>query len=200
MSRQWWKAAGVRAIKTVAQTAVALYNLEPDTAICSHAEGHARGIASGHGDPEHLWKGLGLGYTMNGFRQDVKAAMLPKQLYRIRKSWEDAQSQIGAYQSKSVAILMCHPGYNVYDINGALVYSMPGEQEDSADDGGTWTGLASKGSDTICRRPQAAANLLETNAKLHFYGRKMGQHAGRSFNNSCGRSFIRSCACSCRRS
>lgn len=49
------------------------YKLNPltDGVIISHAEGNKRGIASNHGDPEHLWKGLGLNYTMNTFRQDV---------------------------------------------------------------------------------------------------------------------------------
>lgn len=53
------------------------YKLDPlaDGVIISHKEGHSRGIASNHGDPEHLWNGLGIGYTMNGFRKDVKAAM-----------------------------------------------------------------------------------------------------------------------------
>ena len=51
------------------------YDLDPLTQICSHKEGHSKGIASDHGDPEHYWKGLGLPYTMNGFRNDVKAAM-----------------------------------------------------------------------------------------------------------------------------
>lgn len=53
------------------------YGLNPtaDGVILSHKEGHKRGIASNHGDPEHLWKGLGLSYTMGGFRKDVKAAM-----------------------------------------------------------------------------------------------------------------------------
>lgn len=41
--------------------------------IVSHREGHARGIASNHGDPEHLWSGLGMSYTMDGFRRDVKS-------------------------------------------------------------------------------------------------------------------------------
>lgn len=40
--------------------------------IISHNEGHDMGIASNHGDPEHLWKGLGMGYTMNGFRKAVR--------------------------------------------------------------------------------------------------------------------------------
>ena len=49
------------------------YKLNPlaDGVIISHYEGYKRGIASGHGDPDHLWKGLGLPYTMDGFRQDV---------------------------------------------------------------------------------------------------------------------------------
>lgn len=51
------------------------YNLNPLTAICSHKEGYAKGIATNHGDPEHYWKGLGMPYTMDGFRQDVKAEM-----------------------------------------------------------------------------------------------------------------------------
>ncbi len=51
------------------------YNLDPGTAILSHAEGGKQGIASRHADPEHLWKGLGLAYTMDGFRADVARAM-----------------------------------------------------------------------------------------------------------------------------
>ena len=42
-----------------------------DGVILSHREGALRGIASNHGDPEFLWKGLGMPYTMNGFRADV---------------------------------------------------------------------------------------------------------------------------------
>lgn len=44
-----------------------------DGVILSHAEGHKRGIASGHADVEHIWKHFGL--TMDQFRKDVKAAM-----------------------------------------------------------------------------------------------------------------------------
>ena len=56
------------------------YDLDPlaDGVIISHAEGHKRGIASNHGDPEHLWRQLGVGYTMDGFRKDVKTAMKEK--------------------------------------------------------------------------------------------------------------------------
>lgn len=54
------------------------YSLDPtaDGVIISHKEGHSRGVASNHGDPEHLWTGLGLSYTMDTFRAAVKAAMV----------------------------------------------------------------------------------------------------------------------------
>lgn len=51
------------------------YGLNPLKDICSHKEGCAKGIASNHGDPEHLWTQLGMGYTMDTFRKAVKAAM-----------------------------------------------------------------------------------------------------------------------------
>lgn len=53
------------------------FGLDPlaDGVIIGHAEGHARGIASNHGDPEHLWRQLGMFKTMNGFRCDVAAEL-----------------------------------------------------------------------------------------------------------------------------
>ena len=53
------------------------YGLDPlaDGVIISHKEGHARGIASNHGDPEHLWIQLDMGYMMDTFRQAVSSAM-----------------------------------------------------------------------------------------------------------------------------
>lgn len=52
-----------------------MFDLNPLTDICSHKEGHKKGISSNHGDPEHLWKGLGLSYTMDTFRAAVKQEM-----------------------------------------------------------------------------------------------------------------------------
>ena len=85
------------------------YNLDPlaDGVIVSHKEGHKRGIASNHGDPEHLWNQLGMGYTMDTFRKAVSATMkadsagdepapdtAEKVLYRV---------QVGAYKVKKNA-------------------------------------------------------------------------------------------------
>ena len=114
------------------------YNLNPtaDGVIISHREGHSRGIASNHGDPEHLWNGLGMGYTMDGFRKDVKAAMGGAGTtelenggwYRVRKSWTDAKSQKGAFKVLANAKKCAdeNPGYSVYDESGKSVYSSQG--------------------------------------------------------------------------
>ena len=106
------------------------YGLNPtaDGVIISHAEGHARGIASNHGDPEHLWRQLGMGYTMDGFRKDVKATMKEtaaetEKWYRVRKTWADAKSQKGVYKilKNAKACADKNEGYSVYDWNGNVV-------------------------------------------------------------------------------
>ena len=53
------------------------YELDPaqDGVIIGHAEGHRRGVASNHADPELLWRTYDMGYTMDGFRRDVAEAM-----------------------------------------------------------------------------------------------------------------------------
>ena len=45
------------------------------------------------------------------------------QMYRIRKSWADAGSQIGAYENLDNAKAACKAGYTVYDKDGKAVYS-----------------------------------------------------------------------------
>ena len=71
------------------------YDLDPleKGVIVSHSEGYKRGISSNHADPEHLWTKLGTGYTMDGFRKDVKSAM-SKPIYRV---------QVGAFSNKQNA-------------------------------------------------------------------------------------------------
>ena len=120
------------------------YNLDPtaDGVIVSHAEGYKIGIASNHGDPEHLWKQLNTGYTMDGFRKAVKAAMgteaaqpengttsYPEKLtsgyYRVRKTWKDSKSQLGAYRVLANAKAKAdeNTGYSVFDNDGNVVYA-----------------------------------------------------------------------------
>ena len=65
------------------------YNLDPVApgVILSHKEGYARGIASNHGDPEHLWRQLGMPYMMDTFRKAVKAEMQKAKLDNTPAVW-----------------------------------------------------------------------------------------------------------------
>lgn len=49
----------------------------------------------------------------------------PDVLYRVRLSWDDAASQVGAYHYLENAIECCdlNPGYTIYDDDGNVVYS-----------------------------------------------------------------------------
>ena len=123
------------------------FDLDPlaDGVIISHAEGAKRGVASNHGDPDHLWRQLNTGYTMDGFRKDVKAKMgkvdtpvkedtKPTEkatLYRVRKTWADSKTQKGAFKVLANAKTCAdkNVGYFVFDEKGAVVY--PTKAEDT---------------------------------------------------------------------
>lgn len=65
--------------------------------------------------------------TSGQFERDVKAAMSgtvsagSTALYRVRKGFDDAKSQIGAYREKANAIKSCPKGYGVY-LDGRTIY------------------------------------------------------------------------------
>lgn len=67
----------------------------------------------------------------NKFKSDIKSKLNStaasssntQKLYRVRKSWSDVKSQIGAYSSLENAKKACKSGYTVYDWNGKSVYS-----------------------------------------------------------------------------
>ena len=44
--------------------------------------------------------------------------------YRVRKTWKDYKSQIGAYKNLENAKKNCKAGYSVFDCNGKTVYSV----------------------------------------------------------------------------
>ena len=48
-----------------------------------------------------------------------------KEIYRIRKSWDDEKSQIGAYENLEYAKADCKQGYSVFDSKGKCVYFNP---------------------------------------------------------------------------
>lgn len=77
-----------------------------------------------------------------------------KQLYRVRKSWKDAKSQLGAYSVLENAKAACKDGYTVYDESGKAVYGA--ELQPATDAAGIiWAFLTGKGLNAY-----AAAGLM----------------------------------------
>lgn len=90
--------------------------------IISHAEGAKLGIASNHADVGHWWGRFSR--TMDDFRRDVSKSLGTEKspLYRVRRSWEDKESQIGAFADLGKAKAACPAGYSVFDAEGHAVY------------------------------------------------------------------------------
>lgn len=96
--------------------------------ILSHNEAGVQGIGSKHIDPEHLWKGLKLSYTMDGFRKDVKAALDKANAPKVEVKADDKilyRVQIGAFSSKAnaenyVALAKSKGFAAVYTIDGDI--------------------------------------------------------------------------------
>lgn len=65
------------------------------------------------------------GYGDGYYRKYAGGAVAPaiKKLYRVRKSWKDAASQLGAFEELENAKKACKEGYTVYDWDGKAVYS-----------------------------------------------------------------------------
>lgn len=71
-----------------------------------------------YNDGSHSW---------NQFKSAIAGGGTTTQnLYRVRKSWDDAKTQIGAYSNLNNAKNACTNGYTVYDSNGNAVYTNSG--------------------------------------------------------------------------
>ena len=126
-----------------------MYNLNPKgtvnyagttvPVILCHADSYKLGLGSNHGDVLHWFKKYGK--TMDDVRKDVAKLMNDEtttnsnkvekepevitQLYRVRKTWADAQSQIGAYSTLDNAKAACDKAgkeYAVFNASGVIVY------------------------------------------------------------------------------
>ena len=121
-----------------------MFNIDPNgtveyngvtvpTILC-HYDSHKLGLGSNHGDIDHWFPKFGK--SMKTVREDV-AKLLPKKsviepvepekkkYYRVRKDWDDPQSQIGAYTEFDNAKKACDKagvGYEVYDDTGVAIY------------------------------------------------------------------------------
>jgi hypothetical protein len=122
-----------------------MYNIDPKgtvahngvtvpTILC-HYDSYKLGLGSNHGDVYGWFKKHGK--TMDDVRNDVANLMKngssgsdsstdKSVIYRVRKSWIDSKSQVGAYSNLSIAKIECDTagvGYEVYDVNGNVVYT-----------------------------------------------------------------------------
>ena len=117
------------------------YGLTEKNIIC-HSEGYKQGIASNHGDVMHWFPRHGK--SMDTFRADVKALLnagaekdepvdnttptYPEKLtsgyYRVRKTWKDSKSQVGAYRvlKNAKAAADKNPGTYVFTNDGVAIY------------------------------------------------------------------------------
>lgn len=71
-----------------------------------------------------------LGFIYNPAVSDADIPKSPAvsettQLYRVRKSADDAKSQIGAFSNLKNAVNVCTEEYAVYDTSGNLIYAKP---------------------------------------------------------------------------
>ena len=80
-------------------------------------------------------------YDWNGKAIYTKSGSSTAHVYRVRKSWADAKSQIGAYEDLTNAKNACKTGYTVYDENGKAVYS---KSSSSSSNSGASSGNSSK--------------------------------------------------------
>lgn len=118
------------------------YGLTEKNIIC-HCEGYKQGVASNHGDVMHWFPKHGK--SMDTFCADVKALLaidtgaeeektteptvtylekLTTGYYRVRKTWKDSKSQVGAYRILDNAKAKAdeNEGYCVFDNDGNVVY------------------------------------------------------------------------------
>ena len=54
--------------------------------------------------------------------KEAKPTVTTKEMYRVRKSWTDSKSQIGAYTTLENAKKACKEGYYVFDSKGNIVF------------------------------------------------------------------------------
>lgn len=112
--------------------------------ILDHALSHKLKLGSNHGDVQHWFKKYNK--TLDDVRNRVAEILMEddaapskpvenpepmpapiptEEIYRVRKSWEDSESQIGAYKNLIYAKEKCDnagPDYKVYNSKGEQVY------------------------------------------------------------------------------
>ena len=111
-----------------------MYNdVEVPTILC-HYDSYWLGLGNNHGDVDYWFEEHNK--TMDDVRNDVAILMgigeppkepeeEKKEIYRVRKDWEDVESNIGSYYNLEYAVATCDeagPEYEVYNSSGVAIY------------------------------------------------------------------------------
>ena len=87
--------------------------------------------------------------------------------YRVRKTWKDSKSQIGAYKSFKNAKKACKAGYSVFDWNGKSVYSVTAKKSVAQVAKEVINGEWGNGQDRRDRLESAGYNYAEVQKKVN---------------------------------
>lgn len=117
------------------------------------------------------------------YSETAKATATTKHLYRIRKSWTDRKSQIGAYSNLNNAKKACKAGYTVYDEKGRAVYSVPAKTAPKQGDKITLKGAKLYASSS----GQVAVNTLSGTYYLYDGKLLSGKYRITSSKDNCGK-------------
>lgn len=89
-------------------------------------------------------------------------------LYRVRKSWDDAKSQVGAYKSLTNAInsAKANPGYSVFDDKGNCVYDGTKTEEPKKEEIKTYT-VTYRGNGGLWKNTDVWSNKATLNVEYY---------------------------------
>ena len=73
--------------------------------------------------------------VFNSKGANVYSAVKTEQVYRVRRTWADVKSQVGAFRDLSKAKALCnkHEGYHVYDAAGKEIYTSAAKPKTAAE-------------------------------------------------------------------
>lgn len=102
--------------------------------IMCHRDSYDYGMGSSHSDVRHWFNKYGktmddvrndVAKLLNGSTSSTTPTITSEPIYRVRKTWDDAKSQKGAYKNLNSAKSTCdkHVGYSVFDEKGNVVYT-----------------------------------------------------------------------------
>ncbi len=145
---------------------------------------------------QHVWDEFKKRISASGAAESTAES---KQFYRVRKSWEDAKSQIGAYSVLENAKAACKDGYTVYDESGKAVYGTEYKSQQESTAKGTQAAVFAAMTEEqavakigeLCKADAAKSGILASVSAAQMilesgYGKtELAQQANNAFGMKC---------------